>query len=139
MTIDTALAAALSGEHAAIYAYDILGPHLTGAQLALAQQSELAHRNVRDQLLDALTDPPPAEPFYTLPFPVTSASTAVSLATTIEERCSALWREVVVAADPTARPAHLTTFTNTALRAAAWRRAGGAVPGTEAFPGLGPT
>jgi hypothetical protein len=134
--IDTAYAGALAGEHAAIYGYGILGPHLTGTALALAQQSELAHRDLRDQLIEALSSPPAAESFYTLPFAVTTPATAVALAAAIEERCTALWRDVVVAADIATRPAQLTAFTAVALRAAAWRRAGGAVPGTEAFPGL---
>jgi len=133
---DQALADALRGEHAAIYAYGVLGPRLTGATLALAQQNELAHRDLRDSLLEAMTKPPPPEAFYALPFPVTDATSAVALAVTVESRCAVLWRAVVVAAASNARAQPLDSLTATALRAMAMRRAGGAIPGTVAFPGL---
>lgn len=136
-SLDTALTAALAGEHAAIYAYGVLGPHLTGATLALAQQTELTHRNQRDALLEALQSPPAAEAFYQTPFPVNSAASAIALAVYVEEHCAALWRDVVVAADPTTRPSQLTTFTAAELRAMAFRQAGGSFPGTIPFPGLG--
>lgn len=133
---EQALAAALRGEHAAIYAYGILGPRLAGATLALAQQNELAHRNLRDGLLETMTNAPSPDAFYALPFPVTDAKSAVALAVTVESRCAVLWRAVVVAAASTVRNQPLDTLTATALRAMAMRRAGGALPGTVAFPGL---
>ncbi len=136
MTLDVALGAALAGAHAAIYAYGVLGPHLTGPALAMAQQSELLHRNLRDALLETLVSPPAAEALYGLPFAVTDRATAIALAVYVEEHGAALWRDVVVAADSGTRPGPLDTFINTELRAATWRRLGGAFPGTTAFPGL---
>lgn len=134
--IDDALAAALRGEHAAIYAYGVLGPRLSGANLALARQAEAAHRNQRDALLETLPDPPAPEVVYATPFPVTDAASAIRLAVYVEEHCAALWRAVVVAADSAGRQSPLTALTDAATRAAAFRRAGGAIPGTVAFPGL---
>jgi hypothetical protein len=134
--LNRALNAALAGEHAAIYAYGVLGSHLSAATLALAQQTELAHRNLRDSLLEALPSPVAAEAIYALPFAVTGKAAAIALAVYVEEHCAVLWRDVVVSADATTRTSQLATFTATALRAAAFRRAGGATPGTVAFPGL---
>lgn len=133
---DATLAAVLEGEYAAIYAYGALGPFLHGATLALAKQAEVAHRNERDTLLETLPDPPAPEVTYALPYPVTSTASAIALAVLVEQRCAVLWRAAVVAADPGTRQAPLDALTNTAIRAAAFRRAGGTVPGTVAFPGL---
>jgi hypothetical protein len=135
-TLDTALGAALQGEYAAIYAYGVLGPRLTGAARTLAAQYQAAHRAKRDEMLETLTSPPAAEAIYALPFPVTDARTAVQLAVYVESRCAVLWRAVVVASAGAGRQDPLNVLTATALRAAVLRRAGGAVPGTVAFPGL---
>jgi hypothetical protein len=134
--LDHALGAALAGEYAAIFAYGVVGPHLAGAALALAQRSEVIHRDQRDSLLELLSAPLAPAPLYALPFPVTSPATAIALAVYVEDRCAVLWRDVVVAADRATRPAELAIFVDTALRAAAFRRLGGAFPGTVAFPGL---
>ncbi|HKD98278.1 MAG TPA: ferritin-like domain-containing protein [Micromonosporaceae bacterium] len=130
------MADALRGEHAAIYAYGILGPHLTGAALALARQAETDHRNQRDALLETLTDPPGAQALYAIPFPVTDPASAVRLAVYVEEHCAVLWRAATVVSAGEGRRSPLTALTDAANRAAAFRRAGGAVPGTVAFPGL---
>jgi hypothetical protein len=137
MTLDTALAAALAGEHAAIYAYGVLGPHLAGPALAIAQQNELLHRNQRDNLIETLANPPAPAALYALPFKVTDRASAIALGVYVEEHCAALWRDVVIAADATTRASQLDTFVNTELRAAVLRRLGGAFPGTIPFPGLG--
>lgn len=133
---DDALTAAIRGEDAAIYAYGVLGAHLTGVALALARQGEATHRDQRDALLETMSDPPAPDVIYTLPFPVTDAASAIRLAIYVEEHCAALWRAVVAAAAPSDRTAGLGTLADTANRAAAFRRAGGAIPGTVAFPGL---
>lgn len=135
MTAQTTLNDAVAGEDAAIYAYGVLGPHLTGSARSLATQAELAHRNLRDSMLEKLASPPAAQANYALPFPVNSFATAVALAVHVEERCAALWRAVIVASESSSRDQPLTELTSAALRAAAFRRAGGARPGTVAFPG----
>lgn len=134
-TTETTLNDAVAGENAAIYAYGVLGPHLTGAARSLASQAELAHRNLRDSMLEKLTSPPAAQANYALPFAVNSFSSAIALAVHVEEACAALWRSVIVASEPSARDQPLTELTSAALRGAAFRRAGGAWPGTVAFPG----
>jgi len=135
MTAQSTLADAVAGEYAAIYAYGVLGPHLTGSARSLAAQAELAHRNLRDSLLEKLDSPPAPRASYALPFPVDSPTSAIALAVHVEERCAALWRAAVAAAASSARDQPLAELTNAALRAAAFRRAGGVLPGTVAFPG----
>jgi hypothetical protein len=135
-TVEQTLVAALKGEFAAIFAYGVVGPNLAGGARILAFEHEAAHRTQRDTMLDTMNAPPAGDPVYSLPFPVVDARTAIALAVWVEEHCAQLWRDVVVATDPSARPSPLGVLTNTALRAAAWRRMGGANPGTVAFPGL---
>jgi sirohydrochlorin ferrochelatase len=135
-TLDDALDAALDGEHAAIYAYGVVGPKLTGTARAMALQYEAVHRAQRDSMLETMTSPPTGQAVYALPFAVTDTRSAIALAVEVEARCAQLWRAVVAATESTGRQAPLTVLTNAALRAAALRRIGGAVPGTVAFPGL---
>ena len=135
-TLDGALAAALDGEYAAIYAYGVVGPKLTGTARLMALQYEAVHRAQRDSMLETMTSPSTGAAIYALPFAVTDARSAIALAVEVEARCAELWRVVVAATEPTDRPTPLTVLTNAALRAAALRRIGGAVPGTVAFPGL---
>jgi hypothetical protein len=137
--VKEALAAVLAGEHAAIYGYGVIGAHLTGNPLALARQAEAAHRNRRDALLETLTaagvTPPAAAPVYDLPFPVADQASGVRLAQQIEERTAALWRAVLPPASANQRRTALDGLTDSALRAARWRRAAGTQPGTVALPG----
>lgn len=135
-TLDDALEAAIDGEHAAIYAYGVVGPKLTGTARAMALQYEAAHRAQRDSMLETMTSAPTGQAIYALPFAVTDARSAIALAVEVEQRCAQLWRAVVAAADSNGRQAPLAVLTDAALRAAAFRRIGGAVPGTVAFPGL---
>lgn len=135
-TLDDASAAALDGEHAAIYAYGVVGPKLSGTARAMALQYEAAHRALRDSMLETMQSPPTGQAIYSLPFAVTDARSAIALAVEVEERCAQLWRTVTAAAESRGRQAPLTELTDAALRAAAFRRIGGALPGTVAFPGL---
>jgi hypothetical protein len=133
-----ALEAALGAEHAAIYGYGIVGAHLTGPALAEAQQAEAAHRARRDGLLVRLTavgiTPPAAAPAYALPFSVTDAASAQKLAVQLEERTAAIWRTALAPTAADQRKLALDGLTDCALRAARWRRATGAQPGTVPLP-----
>jgi hypothetical protein len=133
---NTALAAAVAGEDAAIYAYGVLGPFLAGPDRTLATQAETDHRNLRDRITEAMPSPPAATVIYQMPFPVTSTATALAAAVAVEERVSALWRSAVAATTGSTRQAALNALIAGALRTAAFRRAAGAFPGTVPFPGL---
>jgi hypothetical protein len=139
-TPDTALGTALAAEHAAVYAYGVLGARLPAGARTEAAAAETAHRSRRDVLLRRLAGsgatPAPAAPAYTLPFPVTNAATALRLAVLVEERTAAAWRAVVPASGRADRTTALTALTDCAVRAARWRHRAepGASP-TVPFPG----
>jgi hypothetical protein len=133
------LADALRGEHAAIYAYGVLGAHLDATTVPLAVQAEAAHRARRDALMQRLTakdaTPPPAEPAYTLPAPVTDQASALRLAITIEERCAALWHQALPDVTGDDRALAVDALTDCAVRATTARASAGVQPTTVPFPG----
>lgn len=133
------LAAALAAEHAAIYAYGLIGVRLDGAAAEQARSAEAAHRARRDQLVVLLTDrgasPPPPEPAYAVPFAVTDRASALRLAIEVEERAGAVWRAALAATTGTQRNQALAALTDTAVRATRWRRIAGVTPVTVPFPG----
>ncbi|MEV1289986.1 ferritin-like domain-containing protein [Micromonospora sp. NPDC049679] len=133
------LSAALAAEHAAIFAYGPIGVHLDAGAEKEARATEAAHRARRDELVLALAGdqatPPPAEPGYALPFPVTDRASALRLAVTIEERTGAVWRAALPVTTGAQRAQSLDALTDCAVRATRWRRIAGVVPTTVPFPG----
>jgi hypothetical protein len=133
------LADALRGEHAAIYAYGVLGAHLDAATVPLAVLAESAHRARRDALMLRLTTedatPPPAEPAYALPAPVTDQASALRLAISVEERCAGLWRQALADVTGDDRALAVDALTDCAVRATRARAAAGVQPATVPFPG----
>jgi hypothetical protein len=130
----TALQAALAGEHAAVYAYGIVGAWLRGREQRRARSGYDAHRARRDELAalvrDRREDPVAAAPAYELPFPVASASAARRLATRLEEGVAATYADLVRASGGELRELAGRALQEVAVRAAIWR--GASVP----FPGL---
>ena len=135
----TGLATALAAEHAAIFAYGAIGVRLTGAEQQEARAAEEAHRARRDALIVALaTDgdsPPPTEPGYALPFPVTDRASALRLAVHVEERTAAAWRAALRETTGDQRAQALDGLIDCAVRATRWRRFAGLTPVTVPFPG----
>ncbi|MFI2612415.1 ferritin-like domain-containing protein [Kitasatospora sp. NPDC018619] len=130
-----ALQAALSGEHAAVYGYGVVGAHLTDDPgRTEARATHAAHQAQRDawqRLLTAATAAPtPAAGGYQLPFPVASAADAGRLAVHLETRLTAGYADLVAALPAAYRPAAATALRESALRARRW-----GAPAT-AFPGL---
>ncbi|MEV7226440.1 ferritin-like domain-containing protein [Polymorphospora sp. NPDC051019] len=137
--MSTGLAAALTAEYAAIHAYGVIGVRLADAAAADARAAEAAHRTRRDALTVLLNEtsvtPPPAEPSYALPYPVTDVASALRLAVEIEERTAAVWRAALPVTTGDQRGQALAALTDCAVRATRWRRTAGGVPLTVAFPG----
>jgi hypothetical protein len=83
-----ALREALAAEQAVVYGYGVVGSHLHGKAEKLAASRLTAHQELRDRLAALVTAlgavPPPAQPAYQLPFPVTDAATARQLAVHLE-------------------------------------------------------
>jgi Domain of unknown function (DUF4439) len=133
------LVAALAAEEAAIYAYGVVGVHLTGGGVDEARTAEAAHRTRRDVLvsrlaeLKASTAPQPAA--YQLPFPVSGPAEALKLAIHVEDGVAAAWRAVLPATQDADRGGALAALTDSAVRATRWRRRAGVAPVTLPFPG----
>ncbi|MEQ4305441.1 ferritin-like domain-containing protein [Plantactinospora sp. B6F1] len=134
-----ALAAALAAEHAAIYAYGLIGVRLSDGAAEQARSAEAAHRSRRDGLVLLLTERggpvPVAEPAYELPFAVTDEASALRLAVEVEERTAAVWRAALPATEGADRTRALNGLTDAAVRATRWRRTAGVNPATVPFPG----
>jgi uncharacterized protein DUF4439 len=134
LTEKEALQAALAGEHAAMYGVGVAGGKLSGARFAQATASFEEHRRRRDQLADLLADdgetPVAAEPAYDLPQPVTSTASAVALVLLIERRLSAVYADLVEAAEKEAvRTLAIQALIATSRAQLSW----GGTP--QAFPG----
>ena len=134
------LAAALAAEEAAIYAYGVIGVHLTGSdEVARARAAEQEHRVRRDDLVARLDElkasVAPAPAAYTLPFEVTDRTTALQLAIHVEDGVAQAWRVLLPVTEGAERLEALARLTDSAVRATRWRRAAEVVPLTLAFPG----
>ncbi|GGN53438.1 hypothetical protein GCM10010112_02290 [Actinoplanes lobatus] len=134
------LAAALAAEEAAIYAYGVIGVHLTDAdEVSRARACELEHRRRRDELVDRLdriqasTAPAPAA--YQLPFEVTDRESALKLAVHVEDGVAQAWRALLPVTEGADRVDSLSYLTDSAVRATRWRRIAEVTPLTMPFPG----
>jgi len=128
----------LAGEHAALYAYSVIGARLdpVAPETRRAVQGYDVHRSRRDALVHRLRDlgeqPVVAEPGYALPLPVRDATSAAALARQVEDRCAVLYA-ALVATTPASSPER--SFGSTGLADAATRALGWGAPPT-AFPGV---
>jgi hypothetical protein len=132
--------AALAAEQQAVFGYGLLGPRLAAADRQLAVTCSDAHETLRDRTEAALaaaglTPAPPLADYPAL-YPVPDAAAARALAVRLEDGCAAAWRYLYLQAASTPgaraerlRPAAQAALTASAVRAAQWRRA------TVAFPG----
>jgi hypothetical protein len=140
----TAIAAmqnALAAEHAAVWCYTLVGAFLVLADLARAREYEDAHRTLRNQVeqtLSQLGEPPvSAQPGYDTPEPVTDAASAAALAVVAETDALAAWRSVLERTDDRAlRQAAMDALIAGTLRCARWRAVVGTPPAIPVFPGL---
>jgi hypothetical protein len=129
------LADLLAAEHAAIYAYGVLGARLDGSARALARAAYDAHRAARDELQALLSarGETPAGPAAAYDVTVATAAEAKALAVRIEVDLGQRWHDLV--ADVAVRSRAVRGLQDSAVRAALWRKALGPRPWTEALPG----
>lgn len=131
------LQAALEAEHAAVYAYGVLGARLTTTRRAATDAFD-AHRSRRDALTTALRaagkPAPAAQPSYDVA--AATANDALALAVQVEVGVGVRWRDLVGGTtDPAVRAQAVSALTDTAIRAARWRKVIGLKPPTVALPG----
>ena len=86
----------IEAENASVYAYGVIGAHLSGAARTRALAALDAHRRLRDSWIQAAQASgrtvPPAAIAYDLPFRVHDATTAKELAAVIETRLLLVYR-----------------------------------------------
>lgn len=144
--------AALAAEHQAVFGYSLLGPQLSGSQLALAVSCSNDHEALRNATEAAMTNagllPVQSRADYPALYPVDDAAAALALAVRLENSCAAGWRWLfAVAARPgaggsAAVVAGVVAAAQSALRASAvrstqWLITSGAEHPTTPFPGVG--
>jgi hypothetical protein len=138
VTLENALTDALTTEHAAVYAYGVLGARLDEATRTAALSAFDAHRLRRDALLGQLRSrglptPGPA-PSYAVAVPTRPA--ALALAVRVETDVGVRLRDLVGATDDRAvRALAVQGLQDCAVRAAQWRQVAGLSPATVALPG----
>lgn len=139
MTPLEALQATLAGEHAAVYLYGVIGGRVSGtSQPVLAQRvwdAYTLHRGRRDQLTTmvraAKGDPVAAHVSYELPDAATTPDQLERAALQIEERCAALYADMVGGTWGASRQWALEALVDAAVRLLGF----GGRP--DSFPGIG--
>lgn len=137
---DVALATALSGEHAAIYAYGLISAHTLPENNQLVSICFSEHRQSREDAIAKLRDRSIAAPIaaagYKLPFGVDTPAEATKLALQIESDSATAWRGALEQADNAEdRGFAVRMLTGASIRLARWRTVAEMVPASEPFPG----
>lgn len=139
MTPIEALQATLAAEHAAVYLYGVVGGRVsisTQAELWQAvRDSYTVHRGRRDQLVAMVraagAEPVAAEVSYALPNEATTPAQLERTALTVEERCAAVYADMVGSTSGANRQWALDALQDAAVRLLGF----GGEP--EPFPGIG--
>lgn len=134
---DLAAAQAILGaEHAAVYAYGALTPHLRGTQRDQAHGLYELHRQLRDALESGIAahgaTPAAAVAAYTFPHPPSDPASAVALASYVESRVAAVCANAAEVTTDSGRPYASWAVTEACLRAYAWGAPITAFPATLA-------
>ncbi|MFI6294141.1 ferritin-like domain-containing protein [Nonomuraea sp. NPDC050790] len=128
------LGKALAAEHAAVYAYGLIGARTTGSLRTRATSAFDGHRARRDQLRGLITArqgrPPEPEPSYTLPVTPGNATEATRLAVHVEQGITATYLELAASEDPSLRRYAAQAMQESVTRAYGFR------PSVPAFPGM---
>jgi len=129
-----ALRKALAAEHAAVYAYAVIGARTEGALQAGLRAAFDAHRGRRDQLRSLIVNrggrPSEPESSYTLPSTPRSAQDAVALAVQLESGIPATYLEVCAAPSAALRRMAALAMQESAVRSYGFQ------PALTAFPGM---
>lgn len=133
MTENEALAAAISGEDAAVYAFGVVAAYVRPADRERALTQLDRHRRARDSLAAELValggTPPPAAAAYDLPVQVSNSRNAKEVAGYVLLRLVGPYATLASVANADRRAGYVDVATAYATRAVSW----GAEP--VAFPG----
>lgn len=129
MNTDDAVLAAINGEDAAVYAYGIIGAHLSGTAQGKARRALDSHRLLRQTWQNLLDRPIAAPAAFDLPSAVTDASSASALAIGIENALVPIYADLASATSGEPRSQAVTAAMECATRAVTW----GGTP--QPFPG----
>ncbi|MFN2536642.1 MAG: ferritin-like domain-containing protein [Mycobacteriales bacterium] len=125
----------LAAEHAATYAYGVIGAHLDEHRRVMVLAGYDAHRLLRDRLLARLRARDLATPGPALAYALPAGS-PVQQAISLETDLCVLWRDLVAATyDADLRALAVRALADTAVRATRWRQAAGLHPVTVPWPG----
>jgi hypothetical protein len=125
----------LAAEHAAVYAYGVLGAHLDPHRRVAAVAAYDAHRLLRDSLLSRLRARGVATPAAALAYTMPTGS-PVQQAISIETGISVLWHDLVAVTDSRdLRALAVRALSDAAVRATGWRETTGVAPLTTPWPG----
>jgi hypothetical protein len=126
----------LDAEHAAVYAYGIVGARTSGGLRSSATAGFNAHRARRDQVRQLITSrggtPSESGTAYDLPFPVKAAADAARLAALVEDRVTAAYLELAAVDDSSLRRLAALAMQECAVRGYGWRPAIANLPGWPA-------
>ena len=135
------LLALVEAEHAAVYAYGVLGARLDDTRRRAALLAYDSHRARRDQVAAALRSAGGTPPASLAAYDVTVANAveALALAVRIEDGLALRWHDLVGEANDVAlRQLAVAGLQESAVRAAQWRKLAGITPTTVPFPGTDP-
>ncbi|MGI5269885.1 ferritin-like domain-containing protein [Nonomuraea sp. CA-218870] len=126
---------ALAAEHAAVFAYGVLGARTSGSLRARLTRAFDAHRDRRDELRRLITarggQPAEPQPSYALPSIPSGGAAAARLAAHVETGLTASYLELVAATDTALRRYAAVAVQEAVIRGHSFR------PGpATAFPGL---
>lgn len=138
MTPDEALQTTLAAEHATVYVYGVVGGRVSSStEPELWRQVRTCytlHRGRRDQLVAMVratgAEPVPAEVGYELPSPAMTAAELRRAARVTEERCAAVYADMVGSTARAARQWALDALEDAAVRSLGFGAA------AEPFPGV---
>ncbi|MFM8894099.1 MAG: ferritin-like domain-containing protein [Actinomycetales bacterium] len=132
MTDEEALAAAISGEDACVYAYGGIGAHVKGAGRRKARKALQAHRTWRDLWQSRLPGAYlPGSAAYQLPFEVQDTESARRLAVLIEDRMVAIYADLAAATQGDERADAVAAASECATRSVSWGGPSLAFPGSS--------
>lgn len=135
-----ALQKALAAEHAAIWAYGVIGAHAGSAHnasiTAIGQEHRVRRDAIEAALVTASATPTPASGGYQLPTPVADAATALAAAGHVEDAVTKTWRYVLgQLTDPAHRTLAFDALSHSAGYSLTWRRAADPNAAVYPFPG----